>query len=122
MTLQISCVYTGRYDDLTKVVNECLKHNEEDSSVHFNYASALGKAGHYQESEKHFLFAIKYGGNIASYHSNLGNYIYIYIYIYKYIYYIIYFSFSFSLSLSLLLISLQFQLATPGHAHLWSQY
>lgn len=63
---------TGRLDDLEKVVSIALQHNPNESSIHFNYASALGKASLFEQSEQHFLLAIKYNSKVATYHSNLG--------------------------------------------------
>ena len=66
----------GRYDELKLVLEESVRYNPDEPSFHFHYASSLGKAGQYEDSERHFLLALEKGttGNasIASYHANLG--------------------------------------------------
>lgn len=67
----------GRISDLKIVASVALKHNPNESSIHFNFANALGKAasqgsGLFEESEKHFLTAIELNNKVATYHSNLG--------------------------------------------------
>lgn len=67
---------SGRYDDLRSMLDKSISYSPNEPSFHFHYASALGKAGQYEESERHFLLALEKSGNdhtsIASYHANLG--------------------------------------------------
>ena len=57
-------------------MEESVRHNPYEPSFHFHYASSLGKAGQYQDSERHFLLALEKSGSdsggISSYHANLG--------------------------------------------------
>lgn len=66
----------GRYGELSAVLDESIRHNPNEPSFHFHYASSLGKAGQYEDSERHFLLALEKSGNdnagISSYHANLG--------------------------------------------------
>lgn len=58
------------------MLDESARHNPNEPSFHFHYASSLGKAGQYEESEKHFLLALEKSGSdsegVSSYHANLG--------------------------------------------------
>lgn len=54
------------------IANEALTHMPNDSGIHFNLANALGKAGEFQMSEKHFLEALKLNPTNPQYHTNLG--------------------------------------------------
>ena len=58
-------------------MDESIQLNPNEPSFHFHYASSLGKAGHYEESERHFLLALEKSesdvASAASYHSNLGS-------------------------------------------------
>lgn len=70
-------LFLGRISDLRIVASVALKHNPNESSIHFNFANALGKAasqgsGLFEESAKHFLTAIELNNKVATYHSNLG--------------------------------------------------
>jgi len=66
----------GRYEELRSVLDESVRLNPNEPSFHFHYASSLGKAGQYEDSERHFLLALEKSGSdnisIASYHANLG--------------------------------------------------
>jgi len=70
------CCWTGRYDELKSTLDESVHHNPNEASFHFHYASSLGKAGQYEDSERHFLLALSKsstdGASAASYHANLG--------------------------------------------------
>jgi len=59
------------------VLVDSVRHNPNEPSFHFHYASSLGKAGQYEDSERHFLLALKKSqsdsASVASYHANLGN-------------------------------------------------
>jgi len=61
---------------MRSVFNKSVRHNPNEPSFHFHYASSLGKAGQYEDSERHFLLALEKSRNdnasIASYHANLG--------------------------------------------------
>jgi len=67
---------TGQYDALRSVLEESVRHNPNEPSFHFHYASSLGKAGQYEDSERHFLLALEKSQSdstsVASYHANLG--------------------------------------------------
>ena len=54
------------------MMKEALTFNPQDSALHYNYASALGKAEKFPESEEHFLKAIEMSPGEARYHTNLG--------------------------------------------------
>jgi len=58
------------------VFDESVRHNPNEPSFHFHYASSLGKAGQYTDSERQFLLALEKSGSdnvgTASYHANLG--------------------------------------------------
>jgi len=64
----------NRYDSAISLATEALRHNPSEASLHYNLANALGKAGQYKESERHFLTAIelRQQPGIAMYYSNLG--------------------------------------------------
>jgi len=61
---------------MTAVLDDSVRYNPNEPSFHFHYASSLGKAGHYEDSERHFLLALKKStsdnASVASYHANLG--------------------------------------------------
>ena len=67
------------------MLDESIQLNPNEPSFHFHYASSLGKAGHYEESERHFLLALeKIDSDVASaasYHSNLGTVVHLMHYI-----------------------------------------
>ena len=58
------------------MLEQSVRHNPEEPSFHFHYASSLGKAGWYEDSERHFLLALEKSqsdsASVASYHANLG--------------------------------------------------
>jgi len=58
------------------VLDESVRLNPNEPSFHFHYASSLGKAGLYKDSERHFLLALQKSisdnANVASYYTNLG--------------------------------------------------
>ena len=60
------------YNKAITLANEALTVLSNDSGIHFNKANTLGKLGKYQESEKHFLKALKLDPNNSQYYANLG--------------------------------------------------
>ena len=56
--------------------SEALHHNPNDASLQYNYANSLGKAGRYEQAEKYFLKAIKLEPDTATYHANLGKFVF----------------------------------------------
>ncbi|XP_076347219.1 transmembrane O-mannosyltransferase targeting cadherins 4 isoform X1 [Tachypleus tridentatus] len=63
---------TGDLNKAESLAREALRYLPEESSLHFNLANTLGKIGKYQDSEWHFLHAIKLTKNNPSYYTNLG--------------------------------------------------
>lgn len=62
----------GNHSNAVKLAEEALEHLQDEPSIHFNMANALGKLGEFQKSESHFLKALKLNPNNAHYHVNLG--------------------------------------------------
>ena len=62
----------GHLDELRLMMKEALTFNPRDDALHYNYASALGKAGLLAESEAYFLKAVEMAPNVAKYHTNIG--------------------------------------------------
>ena len=51
---------------------KALKHLPEEPQLYFNLANVYGKKGIFEESEKHFLKAIKLNPNTPKFYANFG--------------------------------------------------
>lgn len=63
---------SGNHSNAINLAEKALQILDDEPSIHFNLANALGKMGKFQKSETHFLKALKLNPNIAHYHVNLG--------------------------------------------------
>jgi tetratricopeptide (TPR) repeat protein len=62
----------GRLDEALNESYSALSFLPYEPNIHFYLANALGKLNRYEDSERHFLYAIKLSPSIARYHYNLG--------------------------------------------------
>lgn len=68
------CLVLGEWDKAQSLASEALAILPNDSALHFNLANTLGKKGHYENAEQHFLKAIQLKDKQALYHTNLGEF------------------------------------------------
>ena len=65
-------ISADRMNDIDAIMKEALTYIRHSATLFHSYASALGKAGRYGESEKNFLKALELETNNANLYANLG--------------------------------------------------